>query len=118
MIVFLLRFEWLLKRQKIFVILKIKIFGFLDGNWQAFGLFLVNYNTLNYFMVTILTTHIPGLIFIEFNSSVKTNPTGGATVKSKLTIFLAMQVSPEQAQVLVRRDIEYLLHIWFVLLAA
>jgi len=61
---FLLRFEWLPKRQKIFVILKIKIFGFQDGNWQAFGLFLVNYNTLNYFMVTILTIHIQGLNFI------------------------------------------------------
>ena len=61
---FLLRFEWLTKRQKIFVILKIKIFGFLGGNWQAFGLFLVNYNTLNYFMVTILTIHIQGLNLI------------------------------------------------------
>ena len=69
-------------------------------------------------MVTILTTHIPGLNFGEFNSAVKNIPTGGATVKSKLTVFLVMQVSPEQAQVLVRRDIEFLLHIWFVLLEA
>ena len=67
-------FEWLPKRQKIFVILKIKIFGFQDGNWQAFGLFLVNCNTLNYFMVIILTIHIPGLNFDELNSSVTELP--------------------------------------------
>ena len=68
-------------------------------------------------MVTILTILIPGLNFGAFNNSLK-NPTGGATVKSKLTLFLVMQVLPEQAQVLVRRDIEYLSHIWFVLLEA
>ena len=52
--------DWMMKYEKISDILKIKIFGFRDGNLQAFGHFLDNYNTLNCFTVTTLMIHIPG----------------------------------------------------------